>query len=262
MMVSVVVPAWGETPYLAEALASLKAQTLRDIEVVRCKPPVDGPQTAGAARMAGVERATGEWIAFLDADDTLAPEAIERLLAEAIGGQDVVVSGLIRGGGKRLCNSDVWASGPSDVFNCLVAKLFRRELFEGIVRDDAIVLGDDLLLTAQLLDRAKKIAVVKDAFYQYRTNPYSVTHRMNGHKRVLDLMRVDEILRQVQPDPRFDDFHDRVTRDAMLLWCRYRLLDRKVWRVLRSRLRGGLLDDPRHGLLKKGALFFAHCLFD
>ena len=262
MKVSVVVPAWGRTPYLDEAMASVRAQTHPDVELVVASPPPDGPQTANAARMAGIAKATGGWVAFLDADDTLMPEAIGRLADRAVGGVDVVVSGLVRKGGRRLWRGDVWASGPSDVFNCLVAKLFRRSLFDGIVRDDAVVLGEDLLLTAQALHRAREIAVVDDAFYRYRDNPDSVTHRMDGRKRVLDLMRVGEILRKELPDSRYADFHDRVTRDAMLLWIRHRLLDRAIWRELRGRLGRGLLADPRHGPLKKGALLLAHCLFD
>ena len=262
MKVSVIVPAWGRTPYLSEALASLSAQTFRDIEIVRCEPPPDGPQTANAARMAGVSRAIGEWVAFLDADDTLAPEAIERLTSKATGTTDVVVSGLIRNGVKRLWGPDIWSTGPGDVFNSLVAKLFRRCLFDGIVRDDAVVLGEDLLLTAQLLHRAREIVVLNDAFYRYRDNPDSVTHRLDGRRRVLDLMRTGEILRRELTDSRFADFHDRVTRDAMLLWIRYRLLDRALWRELRGRLKGGLFADSRHGPLKKGALFCASCLFD
>lgn len=115
--VSVIVPAWANTPYLSEALASLLAQTFRDIEVVRCEPQPTDPQTAIAARMSGVAKATGEWVAFLDADDTLVPEAIKRLAAHATAETDVVVSGLIRKGVKRLWKSDVWATGPGDVFN-------------------------------------------------------------------------------------------------------------------------------------------------
>lgn len=260
--VSVIVPAWGDTSYLSEALASLSAQTFRDIEIVRCEPPQKGPQTTGAARMAGVARATGEWVTFLDADDTLMPEAIERLAAHAADATDVVVSGLNRRGVKRLWGSDIWSMGPGDVFNCLVAKLFRRCLFDGLVRDDAVVMGEDLLLTAQLLHRARRIAVVDDAFYNYRDNPMSVTHSLDGRQRVLDLAHVGALLREILPEARYDDFHDRVTRDALLLWIRYRLFDRALWRELRGRLKGGLLADPRHGLLKKGALFCASCLFD
>ncbi len=212
--------------------------------------------------MAGVARATGEWVTFLDADDTLESRAVERLFERTTDETDVVVSGLIRKGLNRLLGPDVWSMGPSDVFNCLVAKLFRRRLFDGLVRDDALLLGEDLLLTAQLLHRARRIAVVDDAFYNYRDNPTSVTHSLDGRKRVSDLIRVGALLREAMPEARYDDFHDRVTRDAMLLWIRHRVGDRAIWCELRGRLKGELLADPRHGLLKKGALFCANCLFD
>lgn len=79
---------------------------------------------------------------------------------------------------------------------------------------------------------------------------------------MVDLACVGALLRKALPDPRHDAFHDRVTRDAMLLWVRHRIRDQALWRELRGRLKGGLFADPRHGLLKKGALFCASCLFD
>ena len=38
MKASVIVPAWGDTPYLEEVKARLAAQTLRDFEVVVVAP--------------------------------------------------------------------------------------------------------------------------------------------------------------------------------------------------------------------------------
>jgi len=261
MNVSVIVPAWGATPYLDEALASVRAQKGASVELVVAAPP-QGAETLPRARREGLARATGDWVMFLDADDWLEPDAVAQMAAAVDAETDVVVSGLMRGGKKRLWKRDIWATGPSDVFNCVVAKLIRRELFEGLTGDPDVALGEDLMVTAQVLHKARKVAIVNEAFYHYRENPASMTHRLDGRKRVLDLMRVGEVLREALPEPAYAEFHDRVTRDAMLLWCRYRLCDRGLWRQMRSRLTGGLLDDPRHGLVKKGALWLAHCLFD
>lgn len=260
-MVSVIIPAWGDVPWLAEAVASVRRQTYGAVELVVAAPPENGSRTALAARMEGVRRSHGDYVTFVDADDWLDDHAVADMVA-AIGDADVLCTGLIRGSEVRRPTADIWACGPGDVFNCLVAKLFRRGLFDNIVRDEAVVLGEDLLLTAQLLHRARRIAVVDDAFYNYRDNPTSVTHSLDGRQRVLDLARVGALLRELMPEARYDDFHDRVTRDAMLLWIRYRLMDRKLWRELRGRLKGGLMADPRHGLIKKGALFCASCLLD
>ena len=263
-VVSVVVPAWGETPLLDRARVAVQAQTYSAVEFVVAAPPEDGPHTLPAARMAGVERATGQWIVFCDADDWLERDAVEKMLAAAEReGADCVCCGLVRdrANGKSLVRK-FDPQGPSDTYNALVNKLFRRELLEGLVIDKSVTLGEDLMVTAQVLAKAKKVVILDEAFYHYCENPSSVTHRQDGRKRVEDLARVDEILRTALPGPEHAAFHDRVTRDALLLWIRYRLFDRSLWRKLRSRMKGRLLADPRHGIIKKGALACAACLFD
>lgn len=262
-MVSVVVPAWGMTPHLDEALASIRAQTYPDVELVVAAPPVDGPQTLPAARQEGLARATGELVTFCDADDWIDRDAVEQMARAMTDDVDVVCCGLIR---ERTDGSRVVRpfdrEGPSDVYNALVNKLFRRRVLTGLQVDASVGLGEDLMVTAQVLAKARGIAVVDGAFYHYRENPQSMTHRQEGRRRVADLTRVGELLRKVLPEARYDDFHDRVTRDAMLLWIRHRVGDRALWHELRGRLKGGLLSDPRHGLIKKVALLCASRLFD
>ena len=77
---SVIIPAWGDTPYLAETQRCLAAQTIKDFEVVVSAPP-SGEENAGAARNAGLSRARGEWVFFVDADDWPAPDYLETAIA-------------------------------------------------------------------------------------------------------------------------------------------------------------------------------------
>ena len=264
MKISAIMPAWGSTPLLERACAAVRAQTYSDMELIVAAPPAGAPQTAIAARLDGLAKAAGEWIAFCDADDWIEPDAIKEMVAAAEReGADCVCCGMYRDGvdGKSVFRP-FDREGPSDTYNALVNKLFRRELLANLMIDTSITLGEDLMVTAQALAKAKKIAVLDKAFYHYCENPGSVTHVQDGRKRVEELARVGEILREAMPDPESADFHDRVTRDALLLWIRYRLLDRELWRKLRSRMSGGLLADPRHGIVKKGALACAGCLFD
>lgn len=262
--VSVVIPAWGETPLLERARALLQAQSCGGVELVVAAPSAGGPQTAVAARQAGLARATGEWIAFCDADDWMEPNALAEMLATAEReGADCVCCGLIRDRSDGMAVRKPFDRlGPSDTYNALVNKLFRRELLEGLMIDQSVTLGEDLMVVAQALAKAQKVTILDKAFYHYCENTSSITHRQDGRKRVADLARVDEILRAALPSPEHAAFHDRVTRDALLLWIRYRLFDKRLWRKLRSRMTGGLLADPRHGIVKKGALFCASCLFD
>lgn len=283
---SVIVPVYDPGERLRTCLDSVLGDTLCGVEVVcvddgstdgsaavlaeyaasdtRVKVVTHDHVGQSAARALGIRAAKGAWIAFCDADDWMEPNAVEEMLGAAEReGADCVCCGMIRDAvnGKSVFRP-FDRVGPSDTYNALVNKLFRRELLENLVVDPSITLGEDLMVTAQALAKAKKVAALDKAFYHYCENPGSVTHVQNGSKRVEDLARVGEILREAMPGPEFADFHDRVTRDALLLWIRYRLFNRELWRRLRSRMSGGLLADPRHGIVKKGALACAACLFD
>lgn len=106
--VTIVIPAFNAEAYIAEALESVRAQTLREVEVI----VVDDGSTDGtlleverfagvidlivmrqanagpaAARNAAIRRARGRYCAFLDADDVMLPERlamqVELLVADA-----------------------------------------------------------------------------------------------------------------------------------------------------------------------------------
>ena len=286
LKVSVIIPVYNVEAYLRQCLDSVVNQTLREIEIIcvddgstdksaailkeyaakdgRIKVLTQSNTGAGAARNVGIARATGEWITFCDADDWIEPNAIEKMVAAAQREDaDCVCCGMLRdwrNGTTVFRPFD--EMGPSDTYNAVVNKLFKRNLLENLKMDESVSLGEDLMVSAQAMAKAKKIAVLEKGFYHYCENSSSMTHVQNGRKRVENLARVGEILREMMPSSEFADFHDRVTRDAMLLWIRHRVGDRNLWRELRARLKSGLLSDPRHGFIKKGALACAACIFD
>ena len=184
--VSVIIPAWGETPYLERACDSIRRQTHPDVELIVAAPPADAPQTALAARWAGLAKAGGEWIGFCDADDWLEPAAIAEMLAAAARDRaDCVCCGLVRDRADGVSVRKMFdRTGPSDTYNALVTKLFRRNLLEGLVLDRTVTLGEDLMVTAQALAKAQRIAVLDEAFYHYCENAASVTHVQDGRRRV------------------------------------------------------------------------------
>lgn len=95
--ISVVIPAFNSERFLAAAIQSVQAQTLRPLEIIviddgstdgtaAVARGAAGPvpvfyhyqknQGVGAARNSGVSRAKGEWIAFLDSDDVWYPHKL------------------------------------------------------------------------------------------------------------------------------------------------------------------------------------------
>ncbi|MEV7237088.1 bifunctional glycosyltransferase family 2 protein/CDP-glycerol:glycerophosphate glycerophosphotransferase [Streptomyces sp. NPDC051020] len=104
---SVIVPAYRVQAYLDESLDSVLTQSFEDFEIIAvddCSPDscgaiIDGfaardsrvralhlPENVGLglARNAGIAQATGDYLIFLDSDDTLAPGAL-RAIADRIG---------------------------------------------------------------------------------------------------------------------------------------------------------------------------------
>lgn len=104
-LVSVIVPVHDVAPYVAEAIASLRAQTLADFEALIIDDgSTDGSGAVAAqaiggdprfvlirqdnaglsgARNAGLERARGGWLAFLDGDDAYEPGFLAELTGAA-----------------------------------------------------------------------------------------------------------------------------------------------------------------------------------
>jgi glycosyltransferase involved in cell wall biosynthesis len=103
MHVTAVIPLCNKAPYIQRAMDSVLAQTHRDLDLIvvddgstdggadvvrRCRDPrvtlvVQDNRLTGAARNAGVQRAQGDWVAFLDADDEWLPGFLEALTALA-----------------------------------------------------------------------------------------------------------------------------------------------------------------------------------
>jgi len=109
-VISVVIPCYNQGRFLGEAIESVLGQTYPHVEVVIVDDGStdDTPVVAGryddrliyvrkvnagvnAARNTGILRATGEFVLFLDADDFLRSDALERHMAVALAAPTGVV---------------------------------------------------------------------------------------------------------------------------------------------------------------------------
>ncbi|MGW4025523.1 glycosyltransferase family 2 protein [Streptomyces sp. NPDC005009] len=195
--VTVVIGAYEAMPYLVECLASVEAQAIdpERIEVIA----VDDGSTDGTGecleefaarapmhvtvvrqensggpsgpRNVGLGKATGRYVFFLDADDRLGPEALERMVSMADrAGTDVVlgrVEGVNRGApksmwSKTLERTDVYSSNIK--FTLSAQKLFRRALLDrhGMRFDESLFTGEDALFTMEAYLRADGVSVIAD----------------------------------------------------------------------------------------------------
>lgn len=118
IVVSIIVPGFNKVRYLDEMIASVRAQTHAEWEMIfvddastdgtreaiiahaaedpRIKPVLQERNTgANRCRNVGMALAQGEYLMFLDADDVLAPHCLERRIRFALqGDHDMVVSSM------------------------------------------------------------------------------------------------------------------------------------------------------------------------
>ncbi|NEB05934.1 glycosyltransferase [Streptomyces sp. SID13726] len=195
--VTVVIGAYEAMPYLVDCLASVEAQTLDHarIEVIA----VDDGSTDGTGeylegfaartsldvtvlrqdnsggpsgpRNVGLGKATGRYVFFLDADDRLGPEALERMVATADRNATDVVLGRVEGVNRKpptaawratLDRTDVFSSNIK--FTLSAQKLFRRAFLEqhSMRFDESLWTGEDALFTMEAYLRADGVSVIAD----------------------------------------------------------------------------------------------------
>lgn len=157
-------------------------------------------------RNRGIERAKGKYIFFLDADDWLGPEAVERMLDHATEwDSDVLLVKLIGENGRKTPRSMFTHDQPmADLRHSKVCwtfaplKLFRRELIADMKFPDDMPEDIPFVLEAYL--RSKVISVAADYDYYHvsfdsERDHASVTSWEDPHsnirvfQRILDLQK-------------------------------------------------------------------------
>lgn len=146
--VSVIIPAYNSQQFIAQTLDSLLGQTLKDIEVVIVNDgSTDNTQQiideyaekydifvpyeqensgVSAARNFGLEKATGEYVVFLDADDYYSPESLEAFYNTAKKTNADIVIGRLATFGE---NSDVHFNEFADK----IAKMDSIDTFDKVL---------------------------------------------------------------------------------------------------------------------------------
>lgn len=205
-LVAVVIPVYNAAVYLDECLSSVLAQTHNYLELVcvddgstddslevltriaatdprmRVIPrPHRGPS---AARNTGIDAARGDFLTFVDSDDTVSPDLIARLL-DRIGAQDLVVSGWAgepRVLGRYIAVYDGLRHGLLNT----TSKLYRLGLIRshGVRFDEDLAIGEDVEFNIRCLLAAGGAAVIPNELYQHRRRPHSLTtsYRASKHE--------------------------------------------------------------------------------
>ena len=235
-MISVIVPIYNVEPYLRRCVDSLLGQTHRDLELILVD---DGsPDGCGAvcdeyaamdgrvrvlhkpngglsdARNAGLQIARGELIAFVDSDDWVSPNYLERLhTALRQTGADICECSWLKTVGETACpaaQGEVRVFAPEEAMEQLIHdgefrqhvwnKLYRREVIADIFFPKGKT-NEDEFWTYQVFGRAQKVAKIPDVLYFYFQRPSSIMGETYSLKR-LDALEA-KLQRQVFLDAHF-----------------------------------------------------------
>ncbi len=247
--ISVIVPVYGVEQYLPKCLDSLLNQTFRDLEVIavddgspdRCGEICDeyGEKDSrvrvihkengglSSARNAGLDIARGEFLSFVDSDDTVTPDCYEKCTQYSEKyGADVVCFGnweISMDTGERkpgLCpQKEEVISGKEltrriltweNLDSAACDKLFRRELFDGI-RFPVGVWSEDVAVIYRATLKAEKAALCPERFYCYLIREGSITNSQISEKTFDFGDHGEEIFRFIREN------HPDLTREARYL---------------------------------------------
>lgn len=211
-MISVIMPTYNAGRHLREALASVLAQTVADIEVLciddgsqdnsawmiaefqsrDCRVRCFHQRNAGlgAARNRGLEECRGDFVFFMDADDLLVPNALETLLSlQRRNDADIAVGGFswiyetpnalyyVDEVQEIVCGDDGALALADETKICasVWGKLYRKELLEN-TRFSGIRTFEDNEFNIRIFARAKKVVRTPAVLYCYRQVGSSLIH--------------------------------------------------------------------------------------
>lgn len=218
--VSVIVPVYNVEKYIEECVQSIQNQTEKGIEIIlvddgstdrsseiceRLKETDDRifvihqkNQGVSVARNVGIEKATTDWVMFVDADDELVEgsgvtlkkamnesQADLCLFGHKVKGKNVIVSSEKRVfEGKQIENIRVEMLKHPTKYMRVWAKLFnRKRMIENGIRFDVdLRLAEDSDFTLQYSQHCKKIELYPECIYSYTINSSSVMHTFDGEK--------------------------------------------------------------------------------
>ena len=263
--ISVVVPIYKVEEYLDRCVESLVAQTHKNLEIIlvddgspdKCPAICDEwakkderikvvhKQNGGLsdARNAGIDVATGEYIAFLDSDDCVHSEMYQTLLnVLTVTDADMAVCGrenftkevpvqnpvLTKEIKVRELDKEGFLTELLSSNNVLLViasnKLFKRKVFETL-RFDVGKIHEDEFLAHKLLDFVDKTAVIDEKMYFYCIREGSITQVKFSEKRLHGIDAIENRLEYINEHyPQFVlDAVNQYLNTCMGLYCKARL---------------------------------------
>lgn len=286
-LISIIVPVYGVEKYLHACVDSILAQTYQNLEVIliddgspdhcgvicdeyalcdgRVKVIHQSNAGAACAKNTGLNAAQGDYITFVDSDDWVDPDWIEKMLSAAVSRDADIVECNFR---MEYVNDSEYGNVPDSFTEAVFAtkdylrdyptqwscavfwnKLFRASLLTDVRFHEERRCIDDEFFTYKAVGGANRLYRIPDNLYHYRQRRSSVTQsEKNMYQRTIDnidiLVERHQWMKDHYPDIAMDYLRHDV--DTLLYFAGTSLFNQKAIDRFRATARYYLLECLRN----------------
>ena len=226
--VSVIVPVYNVEKFIDKCLNSLVNQTLKEIEIIvvndgssdnsqkiideyvkkypnKVKSFIKENGGQGSARNMGMEKAVGEYISFVDSDDWLDLNTLEKMYTLAKKDKsDIVICDMV----DHYSNYTIYhnCTKYNSVFEVTPSacnKIFRKELIKDF-RFLSKLWYEDFDFTTKILFNTNKISNISEGFYHCNCGHESTMNNNNSKKNLDMIIVIEDIIDYLKKNDKYD----------------------------------------------------------
>lgn len=230
--ISVVIPVYNVEEYLERCLESVVSQTYKALEIIcindgstdnsleicqefqkrdnRIRIVDQENKGLAAVRNIGIREATSDYLYFIDSDDYIDTDFVEKLyVALKTNEADIAVSNVRYENTKtahclikdlvtnktvlnRIETMQEYLNPTGGLGNYLVNKLYRKEMFDGISFPES-KLFEDASTMFRILNNVNKTVIEQDVYYHYWIREDSITGSYGPETNNFDLLDANKV---------------------------------------------------------------------
>lgn len=211
-LISIIIPIYNAQQYLQRTITSVLNQDYATLEIIlindgssdgslniceefalrdqRIKVFNQINQGVSSARNRGLIEASGDWILFLDSDDCLySDNCLTKCMNHSSDKYDIIIGDIVYVFSdrervfKQISQFEINFENISKLLltdkiaPALHSKLYRKWLFENLLFDKNLKIGEDFAMNVQLLQKTNKIIFIDLPIYCYIQRDNSVIHK-------------------------------------------------------------------------------------
>lgn len=246
--ISVIIPIYNAQEYLERCLNSVINQTLADIEII-CVDDYSSDlsleilekyskndsrikiinhnknQGESSARNSGLNNASGEYVAFVDNDDEIDLNFLEKLYNNAHLNNADISKGeahIIQLSGKDFYSKTNKQIKENDSILFFAyfwwSAIFKRELIEknNIRFDEKYILGGDVLFLNEVILNSKSYALCNDVYYHYHKRINSTDSKILSIEKIKSVL---EVHKKILENTNKYALKDKKGKAFIKYWC-------------------------------------------